>query len=192
MALIRLLREQDDRKSFDCGHPDLNGFLHDLDYPTDVATGLWRVWVIVAEQDSTEIRSYYTASPDPVQIVVEGASSPGYSYAAIELRCLATDWRYKRRGYARRLVMHAIVHAVQAANRCALECEGQRQFSDWGEYSIEVAKAYAVDYLFAQAVDEQARDWYLRQKLGFRSIIPNSLSLAITLEEMRDIVTRKV
>jgi GNAT superfamily N-acetyltransferase len=188
VIVIRLLREQDDRESFDCAHRDLNDFLHGLDYEADIASGRWRVWVAVHDSDDREILSYYAASPDPARIVEEGAASPGVTYQAIHLVCLATDHRRQRRGYARNLVIHAMKQAVQAAGRCDVEAAMDERERYIADFPVESAEMYRIDFLFVRAVDERARDWYLRRNLGLTPLSEGSLTLAITTEAMRDLI----
>jgi ribosomal protein S18 acetylase RimI-like enzyme len=157
MPVIELLGQHHDRESFRCGNSDLDGFLHEA----RPGGSPYKVWVMVQEPGSAEILSFYAPDPDPVDLVSEGNLHLGAVTDVVWLRYLATDRRHKRRGYGEKCLLHLMENLVDA-------CEVQ-----------------PIEYLFLDAADEGARDFYLNRGLGFRPTKPDSLRLVITIEDMR-------
>ncbi|MGH7554925.1 MAG: GNAT family N-acetyltransferase [Longimicrobiales bacterium] len=65
--IVEVLGQEHDRGTFDCGHADLNAYLH-TQARQDMDRGAAVVYVLVPERTSREIAGYYTLSSSSVRL----------------------------------------------------------------------------------------------------------------------------
>ncbi len=150
------VEKRHDRKSFDCGQPNLNIFLsqharkaHDI--------GVSKTYVAVDINDGTSVLGFYTLSPAQVEFhrVPEIARAGGrYAVGGFRLARLAVDKRYQGAGLGGQLL-------ISAAQRC-----------------IRASEEMGGTALMIDAKDEQAAKWY--RLFGAVSLNDAPLSLMMT------------
>jgi len=107
-----------DRKSFDCGQPDLNLFFaqharqgHD--------SGISKTYVAVPTEDRITVLGFYTVSPAQVELarVPEQARPKGgrYPVAGFRLGRLAVDRSFQGHGLGGQLLVAAAVRCMRAS-----------------------------------------------------------------------------
>jgi ribosomal protein S18 acetylase RimI-like enzyme len=146
-----------DRKAFDCGDPELNGYL--IAFPIDPPSFEARcTYVYVAEPGSPEVVAYQTLSPS-AEILLEIAPEDEVEKDVLELKYLAVDKKYQRQGVGEAVLVHVIRGAKEAA---------------------EIHSA--VHGLMLYAINDKAKRWYLNRGFGFEEIGPNTPYLFLRLK----------
>ena len=143
MPFVLPLATHHDRKGFDCGNDALNQFLQ-RHARQNADRNLGVTHVVVGERSDTKILGYYTlvtSSVDPS--LIPDKKLPREHIGVILLGRLATDRAAQGQGLGRQMLLRAI---YQTAN---------------------FAKSIGVYALTLQAIDEQARAWYLSLDFGF-------------------------
>lgn len=159
MLSFELLQAYHDRQSFSCGTAALDDFLRVYAH-----AGPWRTWVLVEEPGSSEILTYCALEPDPVECISEGGLHLG-NVDVVWVRYLATASKHQRRGHAELMLNFAI------------------------ESTVLASEVHPIEALMLDPISVEVQQYYLRLPLGFRTISPDSLRLAIPMSTMRDLVS---
>lgn len=160
MPVIELLQGRHDRKKFDCGKPPLNDFLQrQARQNADRNVGVTHV--VVPNTGSEQILGYYTLVTRTIESsqVVDNKNLPRGELGVILLGRLAVDKSAQGQGLGRRMLLRAIRQTEQAS----------REVGVFG--------------LVLDALDNEARGWYLHLEFGFKSLSddPNHLILPISV-----------
>jgi GNAT superfamily N-acetyltransferase len=163
MLIIRPLDSFHDRKSFDCGVPVLNDFLHKT-ARQHRDKGLSNTFVLLEENTPQEILGFFTLS----FLEVDAATLPGkYSHRlpkssrlpAAKLARLAVDKRCQGKGYGDLLMADAVKRIVATINESG-----------------------GITGFFVDAKDKHARRFYLRY--GFIPLQDVPLTLFLPLQTL--------
>lgn len=160
MPVVEILQPHHDRQSFDCGKPSLNEFLQkQARQNADRNVGVTHV--VVPEVGSAHILGYYTLVTRTIESVLapDNKKLPRGSLGVILLGRLAVDKSEQGQGLGKRMLLRAIRQTEQAAREI-------------GVYALVL-----------DALDGEARAWYLRQNFGFEALSddPNHLFLAVSV-----------
>ena len=157
MSVVELLQPHHDRKSFDCGKESLNRFLQQqARQNADRNVGVKHV--VVTEPGDSRILGYYTLVTRTVESeVVPAKKLPSGPVGVALLGRLAVDRSAQGQGLGKRMLLRAM---------------GQVE---------EASRTIGVFVLFLDALDDEARGWYLSLGWGFEALLddPNHLFLAI-------------
>ena len=157
MPVIELLQRHHDRASFDCGRASLNEFLcRYARQHADRDAGVTHV--AVTESGSKRIMGYYTLVTRTVEgSVIPISGLPPGPIGAVLLGRLAVDRAFQGQGLGRLFLLRAI-----------------RQ-------TEEASRSIGIYALVLDAIDEEARQWYLELNWGFQPLLdhPNHLFLPI-------------
>src|SRR5579883_1780883 len=148
MPIVELLQAHHDRKNFDCGKPTLNEFLQkQARQNADRNVGVTHV--VTAEVGSTQILGYYTLVTRTIEstLVPDNKKLPRGPLGVVLLGRLAVDKRAQGQGLGKRMLVRAIRQTEQAAR-------------EMGIYAPVL-----------DALDEDARAWYLGLNLGFETLL---------------------
>lgn len=160
MSVVELLQAHHDRKSFDCGKPSLNEFLQkQARQNADRNVGVTHV--VVPEAGSTRILGYYTIVTRTIEsaLVPDNKKLPRGPLGVVLLGRLAVDKNAQGQGLGKRMLLRAIRQTEQ------------------------VAREIGIYALVLDALDEEARSWYLRLNFGFETLAddPNHLFLPVSV-----------
>ena len=153
-TLIRRLREDDNRNSFDCGVGALNEWLRNIANQHQ-KKNLSRTYVATLADDAREIVGYYALAATSVETDgMPGARLPRSVSAGLLAR-LAVDRQYKGRGVGEYLLAHALDTVLTTAEAIGVQC------------------------VVVDALDESAAGFY--RKYGFESFsdVPRRLFLPV-------------
>jgi ribosomal protein S18 acetylase RimI-like enzyme len=115
-------------------------------------------WVVVPHVDSTEVLAYYTLLPDPTNPLDQSEAS------VISLERLAVRTDLRGRGLGTELLL------------------------DIFEKVIKTVETTRFDALELQALDEEAKEWYLSRGFGFQEEEPGSLKLALPVATLQSLL----
>lgn len=155
---FELLQSHHDRQGFDCGKPPLNHFLQ-RQARQNAERHVGVTHVAVAAPNDTQILAYYTLLTRLVNTeIVPDKKLPRGEIGVALLGRLAVDERAQGRGLGKLCLLRAMNQVVRAAREIGL---------------------YA---LVLDALDEQARAWYLSLPFQFQPLLddPNHLYLPMT------------
>lgn len=158
MPVVELLQPHHDRGGFDCGKPSLNEFLQrQARQNADRNVGVTHV--VVPAAGDPKILGYYTLVTRTVEsaILPEAKKLPRGPVGVVLLGRLAVSSDYQRQGLGKRMLLRAIRQTEVAAREIGI---------------------YA---LVLDALDEEARAWYLGLDFGFETLLddPNHLFLPV-------------
>jgi GNAT superfamily N-acetyltransferase len=163
MPVIELLQNHHDRNKFDCGKESLNLFLQRQSRQNAVRN-VGITHVVVAAPGDSRILGYYTLVTRTVESsVIPAKKLPPGPIGVVLLGRLAVDRIAQGQGIGKRMLLRAMSHTEQAA------------------------RSIGIFALVLDALDEQARNWYLHLKWGFEALLddPNHLFLAVdTIREL--------
>lgn len=156
MPVVELLQAHHDRKNFDCGKPSLNEFLQkQARQNADRNVGVTHV--VVPEAGNPRILGYYTLVTRTIEstIVPDNKKLPRGPLGVVLLGRLAVEKSAQGQGLGKRMLLRAIRQTEQAAR-------------EMGIYALVL-----------DALDEEARSWYLSLNFGFETLSddPNHLFL---------------
>src|SRR5207302_793586 len=159
MPIVELLQAHHDRKRFDCGKPSLNEFLQkQARQNADRNVGVTHV--VVPEAGSAQILGYYTLVTRTIEsaIVPDNKKLPHGPLGVILLGRLAVDKSAQGQGLGKRMLLRGIRQTELAS------------------------REIGVFALVLDALDEEARAWYLRLNFGFEALLdsPNHLFLPVS------------
>ncbi len=157
MAVVELLASHHDRKGFDCGKESLNLFLQrQARQNADRNVGV--TYVVIPEANATRILGYYTLVTRTVESTfLADKKLPSGPVGVVLLGRLAVDKSAQGQGLGKRMLLRAM-----------------RQ-------TEEVARSVGVYALVLNALDEDARHWYLSLGWGFEALLddPDHLFLPV-------------
>ena len=157
MFVVELLQPHHDRKSFDCGKESLNRFLQQqARQNADRNVGVTHV--VVAEAGDSKILGYYTLVTRMVESqLIPAKKLPSGPVGVVLLGRLAVDKDAQGQGLGKRMLLRAM------------------------KQTAEAAQGIGIFALVLDALDEQARSWYLSLGWGFEALLddPNHLFLAV-------------
>ncbi|WP_309710681.1 GNAT family N-acetyltransferase [Armatimonas sp.] len=157
MSVVELLQPHHDRKSFDCGKESLNRFLQQqARQNADRNVGVTHV--VVAESGDSKILGYYTLVTRTVESqIVPAKKLPSGPVGVVLLGRLAVDKDAQGQGLGKRMLLRAM------------------------KQTEETSRTIGIFALVLDALDEQARSWYLSLGWGFEALLddPNHLFLAV-------------
>lgn len=155
--IFERLQAHHDRPSFDCGKPVLNQFLQrQARQNADRNVGITHI--AVAEVGDADILAYYTLLTRVVAAeIIPSTKLPSGEIGVVLLGRLAVDRAAQGQGLGRLCLLRAITQVERAAQ-------------DIGIYALVL-----------DALDEEARAWYLSLAFGFEPLRddPNHLYLAV-------------
>src|SRR5579862_5320476 len=143
MPVVERLQTHHDRLSFDCGKPSLNEFLQkQARQNADRDVGVTQVVVPLA--GDPKILGYYTLVTRTIEsVIIPDKKLPRGPIGVVLLGRLAVDKSAQGQGLGKRLLLRAMMETEKAAQRI-------------GIYAL------ALD-----ALDDEARSWYLGLHFGF-------------------------
>lgn len=150
-----------DRQGFDCGKPVLNFFLQrQARQNADRNVGVTHVAARAA--GDTKILAYCTLLMRVVDAeIVPNKKLPRGEIGVALLGCLAVDNNVQGQGFGRLCLLRAMTQVERAARKIGL---------------------YA---LVLDALDEEARAWYLHLPFGFQPLLDNPRHLYLSVETIR-------
>jgi hypothetical protein len=150
-----------DRQAFDCGNLALNQFLQrQARQNADRNVGVTHV--AVEQPGDCKILAYYSLVTRTVSAeIVPAKKLPSGDVGVVLLGRLAVDNSAKSKGLGRLCVTRAILQVAHAANEIGI---------------------YA---LVLDAIDEQARNWYLSLDFGFKTLLDDPNHLYLPIETIR-------
>lgn len=159
------LQARHDRQSFDCGKAMLNQFLQrQARQNADRNVGVTHV--AVAQKGESKILAYYTLLTRVVEAgIVPSKKLPGGEIGVALLGRLAVDSHAQGQGLGRRCLLRAMSQ-VEAASR------------DIGIYALVL-----------EALDAEARAWYLHLPFGFQPLLDDPNHLYLPVETIRQSLT---
>lgn len=160
MSVIELLQSHHDRKNFDCGKPSLNDFLQrQARQNADRNVGVTHV--AVPNAGNERILGYYALVTRTIEssVVADSKKLPRGEIGVILLGRLAVDKEAQGQGLGKRMLLRAIRQTEQASR-------------DIGVFALVL-----------DALDDEARKWYLHLNFGFEELAddPNHLMLPVSV-----------
>ncbi len=161
--LFEPLQTHHDRAGFDCGKPALNQFLQrQARQNADRSVGVTHV--AVAQAGDRKIMAYYTLLTRVVSAeIVPNAKLPRGDVGVALLGRLAVDHSAQGQGLGRLCLLRAMTQVEHAAREIGI---------------------YA---LVLDALDAEARTWYLRLDFGFQPLLDDPNHLFLPLETIRQL-----
>ena len=152
-----------DRQGFDCGKPALNQFLQrQARQNADRNVGITHV--AVAEAGESKLLAYYTLLTRVVDAgIVPNKKLPRGEIGVVLLGRLAVDQTAQGQGLGRLCLLRAMAQVERAAQEIGVHA------------------------LVLNALDEQARAWYLHLPFGFETLQDDPSHLYLPVETIRQI-----
>ena len=157
MPVVELLQSFHDRKVFDCGKPALNEFLQ-RHARQNADRNLGVTHVVVPSSGSPQILGYYTLitrTADSGIIPTKGL--PQGPVGVVLLGRLAVDQRSQGQGIGKLMLLRAL-----------------RQ-------TAEASLVIGIHTLVLDALDDNAREWYISLGWGFQALRDDSRHLFLTV-----------
>lgn len=163
MPFVEFLSSHHDRAAFDCGKEPLNRYFREV-ARQNADRNLGVTQVVVAEPQSPGVLGYFTLLTRTVES--DGLAEkrlPRGSIGVTLLGRLAVDVRYARQGLGERMLLRAMAETETAARRIGI---------------------YA---LVLDAIDDEARAWYLSRDFGFRPMGDDPQRLYVSVAYIRQL-----
>lgn len=160
---VESLRRDHHRQNFDCGETSLNEFLFFYARQND-ERGLGKTYVAVEDSQPLEIAGYYTLSSGSVSFEQIPEKLPRYPVPVVHLGRLAIDLKAQGKGIGKLMFFDALERSLIVADQI-------------GIYAVEV-----------YALDETAREFYL--KYGFSELFDNSFHLYLSIKEIKKLFAK--
>ncbi|MDQ3813874.1 MAG: GNAT family N-acetyltransferase [Armatimonadota bacterium] len=156
------LASHHDRSAFDCGQASLNTFLQ-RQARQNAARNLGVTHVVVPAPGAATILGYYTLVVRSIErdILPQAHKFPRDQIGVVLLGRLAVDQRAQGQGLGTAMLLRAIEQTERAAR-------------DLGIYALVV-----------DALDEAARQWYLKLNFGFKELLDDPRHLYLPIETIR-------
>jgi GNAT superfamily N-acetyltransferase len=159
VSYVEFLGSHHDRASFDCGKQPLNHFLQ-AQAKQNADRHLGVTHIVVPQPQAPQIQGYFTL----VTRTVESRQLPGKKrlpsgpIGVILLARLAVDRRFQGQRLGQRMLLRAMAEVEQASRRIGIHA------------------------LVLDAIDSQAKNWYLQLDFGFKELPddPNRLFVPIS------------
>jgi hypothetical protein len=163
LPFVAFLSAHHERSGFNCGKEPLNRYLREVARQS-ADRNLGVTQVIVPELQSPTIMGYFTLLTRTVESdALPERRLPRGAIGVVLLGRLAVDIRYVRQGLGERMLLRAMVETEVAARRVGI---------------------YA---LMLDAVDEEARAWYLARGFGFRAVRDDPRRLYVSIAYIRQL-----
>lgn len=157
------LQAHHDRQGFDCGQSALNQFLQ-RQARQNADRNIGVTHVAIAAANEAKILAYYTLLTRMVSAdVIPNKKLPHGDIGVALLGRLAVDKAAQGQGLGKLCLLRAIAQVERAARDIGIH-------------------ALALD-----ALDDQARAWYLRLNLGFEELLDDSNHLYLPVQTMRQL-----
>jgi GNAT superfamily N-acetyltransferase len=155
VPFVEFLTSHHDRAGFDCGKEPLNRFLRETARQS-ADRNLGVTQVVVAEPGSTAILGYFTLVTRIVEsAALEEKRLPRGPIGVTLLGRLATDTRYQGQGLGKRMLLRAMAETEAVSRRIGIFA------------------------LVLDALDEEARAWYLKLDFGFKHVLEDPMRLYV-------------
>jgi len=166
--VFELLQSYHDRQGFDCGKQPLNDFLQrQARQNADRNVGI--IYVAVEKAGDSKILAYYTLVTRTVDAgIIPSKKLPKGDIGVVLLGRLAVDKSQQRKGLGRICLTRAILQVEQSAREIGL---------------------YA---LILDALDEDAREWYLGLEMGFDTLLDSPTHLYLSVDTIRTILNESL
>ena len=163
MPVVELLQTYHDRAGFDCGNASLNNFLHhQARQNMDRNVGVTHV--VVANAGDTNILGYYTLVTRTIERdIIPDSRLPNGPIGVVLLGRLAVDSSVQRSGLGKRMLLRAMKQTLLAS-------------MDVGIYALVV-----------NAIDDAAKEWYLRLDWGFEQLLDDPHHLYISIKTLKQL-----
>ncbi len=163
LPVFEPLQAHHDRQGFDCGKPALNQFLQrQAKQNADRNIGITHV--AAAEAGDPKVLAYYTLLTRTVDAeIVPNKKLPRGEIGVVLLGRLAVDQTAQGQGLGRLCLLRAMTQVERAAQEIGI---------------------YA---LVLNALDEQARAWYLHFPFGFETLQDDPNHLYLSVETIRQL-----
>jgi GNAT superfamily N-acetyltransferase len=156
LPFVAFLSPHHDRASFDCGKEPLNRYLREVARQS-ADRNLGVTQVVVPEPQAAAIMGYFTLLTRTVEAATLSEKRlPMGAVGVALLGRLATDRRYAGQGLGERMLLRAMAETETAARRI-------------GIYALVV-----------DALDEEARAWYLKRDFGFKPMRDDAQRLYVS------------
>ena len=165
MPVVEFLASHHDRANFDCGKEPLNRYLREV-ARRSADRNLGVTHVVVPARGEATILGYFTLVTRVVEAeMVPEKRLPHGPLGVVLLGRLAVSLHYQKQGLGKRMLLRAMVETELAARRIGL---------------------YA---LVLDAVDEEARAWYLGLSFGLKAVVddPNRLYVPVNFIRQLDL-----
>ena len=164
MPVIELLAAHHDRASFDCGKAALNEFLHRF-ARQNAERNLGVTHIAAPAPGAAQILGYYTLLVRTVdrELLPSGGRLPHGPVGVVLLGRLAVAQSAQRQGLGTRMLLRAI-------------CQAERAARDIGIHA-----------LMLDALDDQARNWYLGLDFGFQALLDDPRHLYLPIATVRQL-----
>ncbi len=163
MPFVEFLDSYHDRASFDCGKEPLNRYLREV-ARQNAERNLGVTQVIVPTLGSSDVMGYFTLVTRTVEAeVIPEKRLPRGPVGVTLLGRLAVDNRYQGQGLGKRMLLRAMAETEAAARRI-------------GIYS-----------LMLDAIDDDAREWYLGLDFGFKAVLNDARRLYVPTHFIRQL-----
>lgn len=146
MPFVEFLGAYHDRAGFDCGKEPLNRYLREV-AKQSADRNLGVTQVVVQEPGAVSVLGYFTLVTRTVEsAVLPEKRLPNGPVGVVLLGRLAVDTRYQGQKLGKRMLLRAMAETEAAAKRIGI---------------------YA---LMLDAMDDDARSWYLSLDFGFKAV----------------------
>ena len=163
MPFVVFLASHHNRASFDCGKEPLNRYLRETARQS-ADRDLGVTHVVVPESQGAEIMGYFTLLTCTVEAnTLPEKRLPKGGIGVALLGRLAVDKRYAGQGLGERMLLRAMAETEIAARRIGI---------------------YA---LVLDALDEEARAWYLKRDSGFKPVLDDPQRLYVPVAFIRQL-----
>ncbi|MDQ2733290.1 MAG: GNAT family N-acetyltransferase [Armatimonadota bacterium] len=159
MPVVETLQSHHDRKTFDCGKPALNEFLQRR-ARQNADRNIGVTYVVVEDAGRSRVMGYYNLVTRTIEReIIPEKALPSGPVGVVLLGRLAVDRTFQNRGHGKRMLIRAI-----------------RQ-------TEEAARSIGIYALVLDAIDDEAKSWYLGLDWGFQALVddPNHLFLPVTI-----------
>lgn len=154
---VELLGDHHNRNDFDCGVEPLNNYLKLFaGKHTKGKTG--RTFILVAEENNSEVLGYYTLAVGSVKSTIVPVSMPHHPVPVVHLARLAVSKLHQGKKFGEFLLLDALTRAIRVEKEVAV-------------YAVEVI-----------AKDDNARLFYL--KYGFKELLDDKLHLYLAIKRI--------
>jgi GNAT superfamily N-acetyltransferase len=164
LPVFETFQSHHDRQGFDCGKPPLNDFLQrQARQNADRNVGITHV--AVKKPADSKILAYYTLVTRIVDAaIIPNKKLPKGEIGVVLLGRLAVDKSQHRKGLGRMCLTRAMLQVEQSAREIGI---------------------YA---LVLDALDEEARAWYLGLDMGFDTLLDSPTHLYLPVDTIRTIM----
>jgi len=163
MPFVEFLGPHHDRAAFDCGKEPLNRYLQQVARQS-ADRNLGVTQVVVPEPGVAEVMGYFTLVTRTVEAaVVPEKRLPEGPIGVVLLGRLAVDGRYQGQGLGKRMLLRAMAETEAVSRRIGILA------------------------LMLDALDEEARSWYLGLDFGFKAVTDDPNRLYVTIAFIRQL-----